>query len=299
MTPLPRVTINRWDELLEEFDPLKGWLFRGHCSANWQLRSTLERQNPPGDNPVETEVDLFREFQRTAHHYVDAAQIPTTPGDWLALMHHVGAPTRLVEFTASPFVAAFFAFEEIPPDDSTHCAVIAIRPEWCQEQIGRTAFDKGGLFGFRIDVIKTAVLGMKSGGWESAPKEFAAGSLMAAHIEHHALEDVGDVLAVFEPNRVSERMAVQQSAFLWPGRVDKPIGAILDELGDLREGVCEFVMPISQRPRAIEQLRRMNITRASLFRGVDGFARSFKYLAPRESEKSRALRAAIRGLNKS
>src|SRR4051794_12568425 len=221
MNALPRITINRWDELLEELEPLKGWLFRGHASANWRLRSTLERRTPPGGNPVETEVDIFREFQRSAHNYVDATKIPTTPGDWMALMHHFGAPTRLVEFTASPFVAAYFAFEEVPVDDSKQCAVIAIRPEWCHEQIGKMVFDKGGLFGFKTDVIKAAVLGLKSGGWDSAPKEFAAGSLMAGQLERHALETAGDVLGVFEPHRLSEQMSVQQSAFLWPGRVDK------------------------------------------------------------------------------
>ena len=298
MNPLPRVTINRWDELLEELEPLKGWLFRGHGSADWQLRSTLERCTPPGGNPVAAEIDIFREFQRSAHNYVDGTKTPNTPGDWMALMHHVGAPTRLVEFTASPFVAAYFAFAEIPADDSKQCAIIAIRPEWCQEQIGKAVFDKGGLFGFKIDVIKAAVLGLKSGGWESAPKEFAAGSLMSAQIERHALEAAGDVLAVFEPHRVSERMSIQQSAFLWPGRVDKTIGDILDGLGDLREGICEFAMPTSERTRAVEQLRRMNVTRASLFPGPDGFARSGKYLTVRESEKSRALRAVIRELNK-
>jgi FRG domain-containing protein len=35
--------------------------------------------------------------------------MPTTNGEWLALMQHVGAPTRLVDVTRCPFVAAYFA----------------------------------------------------------------------------------------------------------------------------------------------------------------------------------------------
>ena len=33
--------------------------------------------------------------------------------EWLALMQHYGAPTRLLDFTRSPYVACFFALEEL------------------------------------------------------------------------------------------------------------------------------------------------------------------------------------------
>jgi len=44
--------------------------------------------------------------------------------EWLALMQHYGAPTRLLDFTYSFWIALFFAFEEAEND----CSVVALDP---------------------------------------------------------------------------------------------------------------------------------------------------------------------------
>src|SRR5881227_953261 len=42
--------------------------------------------------------------------------------EWLALMQHYGAPTRLLDFTESFWIALYFAFEDAEED----CAVVAL-----------------------------------------------------------------------------------------------------------------------------------------------------------------------------
>ena len=91
-----------WEALVSQFELLgRGWIFRGHASANWRLRTTLDRQTPFGYQKRDAEEDLLRAFRRRAHNFLAAEHLPADDmsGEWLALMQHFGAPTRLLDFT--------------------------------------------------------------------------------------------------------------------------------------------------------------------------------------------------------
>src|SRR5215831_16215491 len=80
--------------------------FRGHGDAPQLLHASIERV---ASKPGIAEEYIEREFKRRAHHYL--ADLPNEDEDleWLALMQHYGAPTRLLDWTRSAYVAAFFA----------------------------------------------------------------------------------------------------------------------------------------------------------------------------------------------
>ena len=59
----------------------------------------------------EQESRILRIFKRKAHLLLEHLPDEDDSFEWLALMQHHGAPTRLLDFTWSPFVAAFFALE--------------------------------------------------------------------------------------------------------------------------------------------------------------------------------------------
>jgi hypothetical protein len=104
----------------------KGWLFRGHRCPEWNLETSLERASKRCGVPeVEYERQVCSEFRRHAHSYVSRVPAASDTIEGLAFMQHYGAPTRLLDFTYSFWIALFFAFEEADKD----CAVVALDPQ--------------------------------------------------------------------------------------------------------------------------------------------------------------------------
>src|SRR4051794_14736275 len=120
----PITTWAGFEETVRHFHP--DWLFRGHKCDGWRLTSSLERSAeqfgiPQTELPV-LERQMLRDFRRQyADH--DVALVRDDTLYCLALMQHFGAPTRLLDFTYSPFLAAFFALEKAKVNPPSIAAV--------------------------------------------------------------------------------------------------------------------------------------------------------------------------------
>lgn len=87
------------------------WLFRGVADAASHLLVPKIGRDSRRYHPGAEQV-LFKNFKRRARQFIDTRQM--TDWDLLALAQHHGLPTRLLDWSTNPLVAAFFAVSSAP-----------------------------------------------------------------------------------------------------------------------------------------------------------------------------------------
>lgn len=96
-------------------------LFRGHSDVDWPLETTLDRHRKfASDAERDRYYDtLKQEFELEAlRSRVHAEDLPS--GDALDLLaRHHRLPSPILDWSSSPYVASFFAFEGARPDSGT------------------------------------------------------------------------------------------------------------------------------------------------------------------------------------
>lgn len=260
--PWPELRISSWEHFTTlvahlEFGPVATFphLYRGQSQANWTLEPSLVRELPRGISEHEAaqiEEDCRRMFSGRAHLHVPEVTAPQTDSreDWWALMQHHGAPTRLLDFTASIYVAAYFASVD----------------DWDVD---------GAIWLFHVKTLVDQML--------AEPSLRAKLTALLRHASGR-LVDIG-VFNIFRPIKPSHRMIVQQGYFLFHQSLLTNITDFLDmklaheHCSGNGEVYRKLIVPKELKPLILRHLRAMNITAASLFPGVDGLGFSARELA--------------------
>lgn len=218
-------------------DPL-GWIFRGHKRSEFPLMTTLHRFR---------RRNLFRydsDFGRLRRHVEPVVgqsyRIEESAIEYAALMalgQHHGFPTPLLDWTESPFVAAFFAFQktrDARPDDDGDARVLAFnQTRWVRD-----------------NPMLGNVRSMLEAGLRLAPRYPAA--------------------------RDNPRALPQQAVSLFSNVVDiERLVAEAEDQKKLPHWYMTRVdIPRSERKLAIRDLRLMGLNAASLFPGLQGVCES-------------------------
>jgi len=122
-----------WSQIREHLDAFAGdWIFRGQRDSSWGLNTSLDRATSLIPKQMAEHL-VYRAFTRNAHNYLQAHEMPIDLLEWFALMQHHGAPTRLLDWTHSPYVACLFAVEDATAKNGGS-AVWAVDGSWLKQQ---------------------------------------------------------------------------------------------------------------------------------------------------------------------
>lgn len=243
--------LSSWEEFLEIItdSPYSNWAFRGHREQRWPLFSSLSRYLRAFGVDYrawpEQEERMIRIFRRKAHHFLSHRPDPDDELQWVALMQHHGAPTRLLDFTWSPYVAAFFALERATGE----AAVWALNSREISRQTPKASRT-------RIHIN---------------PR-------IGDHFGRYFLKGKRAFVWIGEPQLMNRRLVAQSGTFAIPGILDKPMEEILRDYPNPDNILAKFILPADKiREKGLRELYRMNITNATLFPDLEGLARSLGY----------------------
>ena len=150
MSAIEVIEYSSWHELKRDlFIELFGksgfrrdqYLFRGMGNADWHLSSSFDRQfsSLGRDQRLRLWDDLIHEWRCGCEETGEADSVLHDDQKLCALGQHYGLPTRLLDWTTSPYIAAYFAFHDWIlqlPQEFSHVAIWVLHldnPVWSKE----------------------------------------------------------------------------------------------------------------------------------------------------------------------
>jgi len=257
------VRIKSWDQLQDElfadaWDCDIGrfrsrYAFRGISNADHRLETTLTRlQGPYGA----LEHHLLRNFKKYAlRNVVEGDSI----WHWMSVAQHYGLPTRLMDWTYSPFVAMHFATDDIESFDTDGViwAVNYVRTHELLPEELHMNLEREGANVFTVEMLSDSVRSL----------EELAGLSPEAYV------------LFFEPPSMDDRI-VNQFAFF--SIMSDPAASLDDWLANHPSIWRKIVIPAELKWEIRDKLDQGNITERVLFPGLTGLSRWLKrHYSPR------------------
>jgi hypothetical protein len=251
---LEQLYAGSWNPDLQRFR--SPFAFRGLSDVDHLLANGLARLAGGHPDVTKLELSMLRNFRKYA-----VQQAPSGADSvwhWLAVAQHHGLPTRLVDWTFSPFVALHFATEH--PHDYARDGVI-----WCVDFVRankllpkrlRAILEEDGSDTFTAEMLNTFSTVRDFDGMAREP-----------------------FLLFLEPPALDTRILNQAALFsLMPSST-----ASLHDWLVAHPDLCRRVLvPAELKWEVRDKLDQANVTERTLFPGLDGLSRSLeRYYTPR------------------
>ena len=255
MADVNEIRVTSWTELMEavfadSWQPGIGrhrssYLFRGLPRIHHGLETSL--QTGGYEAHEKHLLTSFRKYALRNQVHGDAVW------NWLSLAKHHGLPTRLLDWTYSPFVAMHFATHNVASFDSD-AAIACVDYRKTNELLPAPLREL--LSDLSANIFTTDML------------NGVATSLEA----FDSLAD-DDFVLFFEPPSLDERIVNQFALFSLPSSPTLELEAFLRQRDDLYRRI---VIPAALKWEVRDKLDQANITERVLFPGLDGLSQWLK-----------------------
>lgn len=234
------------------FDGQVWW--RGQRDYEWTLTPSVYRSHAEYD-----EVSGILRFQNRAFSRHPEVPPKSDRSSWLFLMQHYRLPTRLLDWTESPQIAAFFASEV----------------HECHEEFPESIDDSdGALFAlspYKLNELKAGEDGL------FMPEDDQAKLLIAPAFDRGA-KDVEKVIAI-RPTEVDVRLMVQMSEFTLSG-----YNIALENLSRTNDFIMKFRIPSEIKVELRKELKELGIRLSSIYPDLEHLAEEIRALAFKDVE---------------
>lgn len=247
------------EDLIHSLNDLpNNFIFRGHADSSWKLESTLERvigKKWSTDQARNFEDYSLNLFKSKYHIYNDSEHEPKSKLAWLSIMQHYGVPTRLIDFTESPYVALYFALEAYDPLLKHDLAIYAIDYNSIMDE-------------------SLAYISRRDSSFKKARRDIIGK-------QDELFDDVVDrfsyeVVWITEPLELNARIDRQAGTFLISGDKEKRIENLLSCDMYKHVEMIKFIIPSDMYQNIYALLRKMNINAKTIYGDLSGLAKSIK-----------------------
>lgn len=222
--------------------------YRGMSDARWPLKTSLERL---GSSPDQVEGPILRAFGKYAS---SGAFSRNSEWERLAVAQHNGLPTRVLDWTASPLIAAHFATAE----KKYHHVDGVI---WCVD----------------IDCVRVKFITRAMQDCLHRERAFLFNTPMLDGVAgrlfdfDNAKSEKPDVLVFFEPPSIDARITNQWGLFSVMNGASKSHDAFLRKAAKKYPGlVHRIIISAAAKPEIRDMLDQNNVTERMLFPGLPG-----------------------------